>query len=538
MPIEPNDPHYDWGLGSFYLEGYSEVKTEEDGTVIFLIREGDQITLRFQLSQDLNNLNGKSDLKINDDGSGYDAEFNVNGEKFGKGCLIIQKTNDQNQIETKLFSNYLAAVAENIPEAQISGLDEGIYKAALDYELQSGTVLPGYNDYKISFSFIIQRNDDFYATLATTLGIHRSSIKTVIIIASILFLIILFAIVFLVYRRHRNKAKATSEDHYPQDEARQLSVVGQDVIPDNQAAIEKHQSKIPPIINRRILVVILLLFSILCITVIGPWLSKPTTYLGPISYLDEKSTNALLITTGATCVSIIITALPGDTGTPTANELAKLASFLFVVTCVVYAEMYFVTTIGFLSSTIFMPLACLLMVFGILWQNEYRKKLVEWSLRLFAFSLCIVLIIPLGCLVGRMVDSVDADGITRSLRTAKEANNYVSQANLTVDEKNEAKIEFAMSEITKKAGILQWVCDAYEQFEDTAARMLITSIVIPLLMLLLFIFVIKTFLKKDYSEAASIFLNRFTSKYTRHITGIGNIVGKKPAKQADQNPAE
>lgn len=525
--IENNDPHYDWGLGVFYIQGYSEtIKNDDEEVPTFLIKGENQITLCFRLDQDIYKLNDKADLKVNDDSNGFDEDLNVKIERFGRGCLIIQKTNNDGSINTDAYPNFLSAVAENSLTANIGPLDEGKYKVALDYELQSGSILPGYNDYKIAFSFEIQNSNNHYAAI---LGIDLSNIQTIIIISTIIGLIILFLIAFLIHRKRSRKRQLTTDNYLNRSAYDQTDALVPDQANEHtmNLGVVRKIAGLPTGTKKKIAVGILLIISILCITLVGPWMSRPTTYLGPITYLDEKSSTAAILTTGATALSIVITALPGDMGTPTANELSKVSSILFLVTCLIFAEKYFITTIGFFASSIIIPLACLLMVFCILLQHEYRKRLAEWSIRLLIFGICIAIIIPIGCAVGRGVEAIDQDTIIKALHTAEQANDYVAQAKITVDEKNEVKIESAMSELTKQNGIVKWITDAFNEFKNEAAKMLITAILLPVLMLVAFIGAIKVLLKKDYTQTAVRLTQKFTGKASKQITGIGKIAAEQ-----------
>lgn len=50
--ITKKDPHYNWTLGSFSVNGYTRVITD-DGNPIFLKTVGDEVVLDFQLEQDI-----------------------------------------------------------------------------------------------------------------------------------------------------------------------------------------------------------------------------------------------------------------------------------------------------------------------------------------------------------------------------------------------------------------------------------------------------------------------------------------------------
>ena len=52
------DPHYGWELGQFFVSGYTRNSKDDNGRQVFLKNVGDQITLWFNLKQDIDKLNG------------------------------------------------------------------------------------------------------------------------------------------------------------------------------------------------------------------------------------------------------------------------------------------------------------------------------------------------------------------------------------------------------------------------------------------------------------------------------------------------
>ena len=201
-----------------------------------------------------------------------------------------------------------------------------------------------------------------------------------------------------------------------------------------------------------------------------------------------------------------------------------------MILCIINAEKYFITTIGFISSTIVIPLACLLMIICILWKNELRQKCADLSIRLFIFGICIALIIPLGCACGRSVDAIDKASLDEAILTAEQATEYMAKAQLSYDEKDEKKIEADMAEITKQNGIAKWATDAFHQFSSMASRMLATSIIIPILMLIAFIWSFKILTKKDYSKSALLLSNKMAGKVSNQIAGTGNMIKEQRTK--------
>lgn len=93
--ITKKDPHYNWTLGSFSVNGYTRVITD-DGNPIFLKTVGDEVVLDFQLEQDIDALNNDKSLMIANDKKAYDnlpagstqeIVLDVRGRGFSKDVI-------------------------------------------------------------------------------------------------------------------------------------------------------------------------------------------------------------------------------------------------------------------------------------------------------------------------------------------------------------------------------------------------------------------------------------------------------------------
>lgn len=152
--ITDKDPHFGWDIGTFYVNGYTREGNEEG---LFLKTLGDRITLWFNLTQDINCLNGKKNLSINEDKDGYDQYFGVDRTNFKHGTLIIQYTDYEGKAHTPIiYTNYLAANASTGANTKVELFEEGDYKVALDYEIKDSSGLDSYTDYRIAFNFKIR----------------------------------------------------------------------------------------------------------------------------------------------------------------------------------------------------------------------------------------------------------------------------------------------------------------------------------------------------------------------------------------------
>lgn len=165
--IDINDPHYGWNLGHFIVSGYTDDTVAKDGTPVLLKNVGDQVTLWFNLEQDIDNLNGNEDLVINPDKDGYDHDFEVKKTNFGRGALLIRKTDYQKKTEKpELYTNFLEANANTDANTVVGLFEEGDYEIALDYEIKNTPrqvagfdVIPEYSQYTIRFKFSIRNSN-------------------------------------------------------------------------------------------------------------------------------------------------------------------------------------------------------------------------------------------------------------------------------------------------------------------------------------------------------------------------------------------
>ena len=168
--LKADDPHIDWSVGKFYVSGYTAVKMDGD-VPVFLKVPGDRAALWFNLEQELDKCNGRTDVKVNYIDSGSDIYFGTPTiDSFGRGALIVRKTDYQNKKEREIYTNYLEASATVGANTRVDLFEEGDYEVALDYQLHYdkpfvfGTTSTKTLTYRIFFKFKV-RNGDISAFL-------------------------------------------------------------------------------------------------------------------------------------------------------------------------------------------------------------------------------------------------------------------------------------------------------------------------------------------------------------------------------------
>lgn len=152
--ITKDDPHYGWDLGYFCLSGYTDKGDSDD---VYLKKVGNKVKLTFHLDQDINKLNGNSDLKIESDKDGSDEAFKVKSHNMKHGELIIRHTDNENLNKEAKYSDFLAALASPGADTSVQLFEEGDYEVHLNYAItDDDKMFGGTTYYQTSFSFKVR----------------------------------------------------------------------------------------------------------------------------------------------------------------------------------------------------------------------------------------------------------------------------------------------------------------------------------------------------------------------------------------------
>lgn len=227
-------------------------------------------------------------------------------------------------------------------------------------------------------------------------------------------------------------------------------------------------------LKRAIAVVIIIAIGAVSATVLAEHFSSPQTYAKTIETLDEKRNSVLAMTASAAAISTGLTIIPGDVATPLADKLADLSS-----------------TLGIAAFRVLIPLACLLIAVFLYTRSERCLRIARKSVVL---GLCIVILVPASTWVTGFIEETYSVSIEENIQeTDKTAE--ILNSNAGKDESAVSKwlssLKGGVSEIVRKAE------NALGNFIDAAALLLITSCVIPVLTLVLFIWIINAVLGLD-----------------------------------------
>lgn len=266
---------------------------------------------------------------------------------------------------------------------------------------------------------------------------------------------------------------------------------------------------------------VLLLVAILSITVVGKYVSAPENHQKTIASLDEKKQTVMELTAASTVTSALITLLPGDTATPIAEKMADVSGYLLVVLCAIYLEKYLVTITGYVAFTYLIPIACGLWILNLVFENATVRKLAA---KLAVFGIAIFLVVPASVKISDLIGDTYQAQIEATIEDARNTQSILENSGVVDDDTNATET----TGIDATSNIFDWAKDAISSAKDSVANvvenvkisteelvqkvenslnhfieavavMIITSCVIPMLVLLLFFWMVKIVLDVDLS---------------------------------------
>lgn len=233
-----------------------------------------------------------------------------------------------------------------------------------------------------------------------------------------------------------------------------------------------------------------------------------------ITYLDDKKTTALELCAGATALSAAITMAPGDTGTPIAEKLTDLSGYFLIVVSAIYLEKYLLTILGALTFKWLIPVAmCSIGVFFVL-NKEFFWRL---GVKILILGLALYAVIPVSVHVSQLIYNTYQESIDMTL---SETENLVSRTEDAADAQDDVAQDsedegFFSGLIDKAKDTIDQAKDtisgATEQFKymlnkfvDGLAVLIVTTCLIPILVMIFFVWIVKIILSTAITQPGSV----------------------------------
>ena len=244
--------------------------------------------------------------------------------------------------------------------------------------------------------------------------------------------------------------------------------------------------------KRIILYSVVIVFSL----VFTLFASRPNTFKYITQELDEKKTTAIGIAATASAVSIALAAIPEDATTPIAQEVANIASYVLLATCVILAEKLLLKALSIIAFGFIIPIAFILKIYCLFKENDELKKLTT---KIVTFAIALFLVIPVSVGMCNIIEHSQNVSMENSLEEMQQLQEEVE------DEGFWSKIKSGAS------GLAETVKIKVSGFIDLVSVMIVTTCIIPILVLIFVLWMIKTFFGIDLQTSRknkSIFKKR------------------------------
>ena len=236
-----------------------------------------------------------------------------------------------------------------------------------------------------------------------------------------------------------------------------------------------------------IIVVVLLAIAAVSLFYISGIASSEDTFVKTYASLDQKRVTVTELMGVTAASSTAISLLPGDAGTPIAEQLADLSGYFLFILAAICLEKWLVTITGMLAFKILIPIGCLALIasrlfFGLTWK-EFGIKLILFALMMFA-------IVPSSVVVTEKIDESYNASIQQMIEDAKQDNADVQ--NTVGDEEDDGILEKLFSKVKGGvSGTLEKFENTLNQLTETIAVLIVTSCVIPIAVLVFFLWLTK-----------------------------------------------
>lgn len=280
-------------------------------------------------------------------------------------------------------------------------------------------------------------------------------------------------------------------------------------------------------------IVALVVLALLSGFVARPHFADTKTWDSTIEVIDQKKGNVLALTTSCVALSAGITALPGDTGTPVAEQLAQLSGNLGIVLAVLYLEKYLLTILWSVGLGILIPFALVLFAASLGIHGRWSTSAV---LRRVATRVLVVAMIGMALVLASVWVSQKVDETYQvSIEQAEQKATSAADASSSKSEKK-SKVKTdknVLEQLTEGASsLLTSVTDSAKSMTDEVVQqvtdliegvilMIVTSCVIPLLVLAAFLWLGHVLLGIDISGPTNYLTGRFLSAPSKHAKKSG-----------------
>lgn len=288
------------------------------------------------------------------------------------------------------------------------------------------------------------------------------------------------------------------------------------------------EDELPALSNRArwAVTVVLVVLALVSFFPAREYFSSPEAHQETIATIDEKIGNVFTLTAGSAGASTLISLAPGDAGSAIADKLMDLSVGFLVVLAALYLEKYLITIFGAAALGLLFPLAALAAI-GFVWtydtSHRWASIIKRIGFKLLLLGVVLLIAIPTSTWVTNQIDATYESSMQETLDSAEALAEGAAEAEEEDREGLDAVIGFFEDAVDAVGSVVTSVAEgaqkSFNQFVEALAVMLVTSCLIPLLVLLFYFWVAKILLGLNIDvPVAALNPRRLRQRATRAIS--------------------
>jgi len=243
------------------------------------------------------------------------------------------------------------------------------------------------------------------------------------------------------------------------------------------------------------IIMVLVLISVVSVLFVAERASSTQNNMATINSLDQKSETVLKLTGAATLASIAISAIPDDTATPIAEKLTDFVEYFLLILCVIYAEKYMLTLLGAAAFKYLIPIACAVGIVSLFWKPHITRRL---AVKLAVFAVAIFVAIPISINVSDRIYETYEGSINE---TISQAENFTEETAPLAEASSKNVLTAVLNSLSQTiSGITEKASGILNRYMEALAVMIVTSCVMPILVLVFFVWLVKMLTGVDLAD--------------------------------------
>ncbi len=252
--------------------------------------------------------------------------------------------------------------------------------------------------------------------------------------------------------------------------------------------------------GRRAIVIVLIIILIASVLFGVLAASKTDMYAGTIERLDESRNTVTQLMASATAASALLTLIPGDVATPIAEKLADVAGDFVIVLCAIYAEKFMLTVLGALAFVVLIPAGCISKLLAMIRNSGNWDRM---GTKLIATGIAVALLVPVSAWVSGTIRDNYGQTIDQTIQAAQDATEEVQEEadayeGDSAQEKSTNWFESLFNSAEEKLNdITRKFQTVLNNMMEAFAVLIVTTCIIPIVVLVVFLWLVKTALNAD-----------------------------------------